>query len=116
MSFCDLHSLHSSVVGIHTLTSTVGPATATPRAAPRRAAPRSAATRRRRRPPAARAPTHHLSFARSGMVTADDVLLGFLGAPTFVVLPVIAALIFALYYVQQTVLGPLGLIEGARGY
>ena len=50
------------------------------------------------------------------MVTADDVLLGFLGAPTFVVLPVIAALIFVLYYVQQTVLGPLGLIEGARGY
>ena len=69
-----------------------------------------------RRPPAARPPTHHFSFARSGMVTADDVLLGFLGAPTFVVLPVIAALILALYYVQQTVLGPLGLIEGARGY
>ena len=90
-------------------------------AAARRAALRRAATRRRRRrtprrPPAARAPTHHFSFARSGMVTADDVLLGFLGAPTFVVLPVIAALILALYYVQQTVLGPLGLIEGARGY
>ena len=83
------------------------------RAAPRRALRRDT---RRRRPPAARAPTHHVSFARSGMVTADDVLLGFLGAPTFVVLPVIAALIFALYYVQQTVLGPLGLIEGARGY
>ena len=44
------------------------------------------------------------------------LVLGFLGAPTFVVLPVIAALILALYYVQQTVLGPLGLIEGARGY
>ena len=69
-----------------------------------------------RRPPAARPPAHRPSPARSGMVTADDVLLGFLGAPTFVVLPVIAALIFALYYVQQTVLGPLGLIEGARGY
>ena len=89
-------------------------------AAARRAALRRAATRRRRAPrPAARPPRvrpHHFSFARSGMVTADDVLLGFLGAPTFVVLPVIAALIFALYYVQQTVLGPLGLIEGARGY
>ena len=83
------------------------------RAAPRRALRRDT---RRRRPPAARATTHHFSFPRSGMVTADDVLLGFLGAPTFVVLPVIAALIFALYYVQQTVLGPLGLIEGARGY
>ena len=83
------------------------------RAAPRRALRLDT---RRRRPPAARATTHHFSFPRSGMVTADDVLLGFLGAPTFVVLPVIAALILALYYVQQTVLGPLGLIEGARGY
>ena len=91
-------------------------ATAAARRAVHAVAPRRAPRHAAARPPAARAPAHHFSFARSGMVTADDVLLGFLGAPTFVVLPVIAALILALYYVQQTVLGPLGLIEGARGY
>ena len=33
-----------------------------------------------------------------------------------VVLKSVMLPILALYYVQQTVLGPLGLIEGARGY
>ena len=91
-------------------------ATAAARLAARRAAPR--ASPRHTPPPPARRACHHppLLLPALRMVTADDVLLGFLGAPTFVVLPVIAALIFALYYVQQTVLGPLGLIEGARGY
>ena len=64
---------------------------------------------------------------RIGIWRWGTVFLGFAGVVTimqpfqdgfshYMVLPVIAALIFALYYVQQTVLGPLGLIEGARGY
>ena len=47
--------------------------------------------------------------------TADDVLLGFLNAPAVIVLPVIFAMILALFYFQQTQLGPLGLVSG-KGY